>query len=158
MIFVLIVIACIVSSGNYMYRYEYNFEKAENQYKVPQEAIEVSDILLADSEEPRIVVGPDLYCYIRQYSTKIKMMYGRNADGYMSGGYGIMPQDIFSIRWSYNFPEMSVNWIYYVSKEGLYRYMVIPKDKILSLSELDECGYYVIGETEHYKIYRTDNM
>jgi hypothetical protein len=157
-ILLLLMVVCIISGGNNVYMHEYNFETSENYYKIPQEAIEVSDILLADNEEPRVVMETGLYCYIRQYSTKIKMMYGRNSDGYMSGGYGIMPQQIFSVRWCYDFSELNVKWIHSVSKEGAYKYIVVSNTRIVNDSDLDECGYYLIGETEHYKIYRTDNI
>jgi hypothetical protein len=69
-----------------------------------------------------------------------------------------MPQRFFYVRLLYNFTELNLNDIYSVSKDELCNYIVVSNARIVNDSDLDECGYYLIGETEHYKIYRTDNI
>ena len=57
--------------------------KAENLYKLPQDAVDVSRELLRLSDEPHVVMDRELFCYTRQYSSRIIQMYGRDAWGYM---------------------------------------------------------------------------
>ena len=66
------------------------FSKPQNIYKLPQEAIELCDIINSDSqnEESRaIVYQGDVFdrgsiVYIRQYSSRIQMLYGGAGYGY----------------------------------------------------------------------------
>lgn len=59
-----------------------NFEAIHNPYKVPDEVIEVCDIIEeADggkrNHSPRAIVPWELVSYIRQYDANIEMLYGR---------------------------------------------------------------------------------
>ncbi|MDD6072304.1 MAG: hypothetical protein PUC12_16050 [Clostridiales bacterium] len=58
---------------------------AANPYKIPQEYIEVYDYLLQQDKDPRVVMPKGLYTYARQYSSQIKLLYGRDIEGYMWG-------------------------------------------------------------------------
>lgn len=58
------------------------FLPAQNAYKIPQEAVDVSEALLALDDHPKAVVARNLFNYIRQYSDDIELLYGRNIQGY----------------------------------------------------------------------------
>lgn len=85
-IFLLVLIFLIGCNGKNMFVKQMFYTDTRNAYKLPQEAIDVADALLELDTEPRVVMCSELYSYVRQYSTDIKMMYGRNADGYIDGG------------------------------------------------------------------------
>lgn len=56
------------------------YVKAENVYKLPQEVLDISDIITestAEDEECKVWVSNDLIEYIRQYNSDICMPYGR---------------------------------------------------------------------------------
>ncbi len=59
---------------------------AENDYQIPQEAIDVSDVVLEASggNHTTIIVPDELVCYIRQYTGKIALAYGRNIWGFIN--------------------------------------------------------------------------
>ena len=79
--------------GSFSYGYYFGlFEKPTNAAsKLPKEAVEVSDYLLSLEENPRVVVAPEmkydaimdcwtvtgLQDYIRQYTGKIELLFGR---------------------------------------------------------------------------------
>ena len=64
--------------GSYIYKYQYTtFKKANNADKLPDEVCEVGDELLDMEEYPYVVTDLDLSIYLRQYSGKIHMPYGR---------------------------------------------------------------------------------
>lgn len=59
------------------------FVEAGNPYKIPDSAIIISDKLLEYDSEPKVLASPELYSYLRQYNSKIKLIFGRNADGFI---------------------------------------------------------------------------
>lgn len=78
-------VVCIAVTGRCMYN-ETTFTEAENLYKLPQAAIEVSDVMAAAGIDwkVRVVVPNELLCYVRQYRCDIGLLYGRNAGGFIS--------------------------------------------------------------------------
>ncbi|MCR4656502.1 MAG: hypothetical protein K5770_09780 [Lachnospiraceae bacterium] len=55
------------------------FQKAENLYKLPQALIDVSDLVLSEKDEPRLIVPYETAHVFRQYSADIKLLYGEDA-------------------------------------------------------------------------------
>lgn len=76
----------IALSGQKIYS-KATFTEAENEYKLPQAALDVADILAGAgiSWKVRSVVPNELLCYIRQYRCDIGLFYGRNVGGFISG-------------------------------------------------------------------------
>ena len=76
----------IALSGQKIYS-KATFTEAENEYKLPQAALDVADILAGAgvSWKVRSVVPNELLCYIRQYRCDIGLFYGRNVGGFFSG-------------------------------------------------------------------------
>lgn len=81
----LAVIACvavIAVSGSLIYNAE-NYKKAENIYKLPEEAIAVCLMIRADTPDYASVAVPTaLSPHIRQYDASIYMPYGRSTYGF----------------------------------------------------------------------------
>lgn len=84
---VFLVIGCIIiSGGRPMYSKE-RFSPRQNFFKIPTAAIDIAQhiILYAGVWYPTVIVPNELYCYIRQFSSEIRLLYGRDAEGYMGG-------------------------------------------------------------------------
>lgn len=127
------------------------FSKPQNIYKLPQEAIELCDMINTDSqnEEPRAMVyqgdvrdrGPIVY--IRQYSSRIQMLYGR-------GGYGYRGSEIFDLI---DKNEITMTEIAQLMEENDCRYLVWKNDQN-DITELVELGGNIVGKTENYVVIR----
>ena len=66
---------------------EHNFYANENIYKIPQEAIDIVDVIEGEVQsehktmaEVRMVVPENLCSYIKQYNGYVKMPYGRREE------------------------------------------------------------------------------
>ncbi|MBO5208792.1 MAG: hypothetical protein J6B68_05540 [Lachnospiraceae bacterium] len=136
----------VIACGSYVYQSEH-ITKAENWYHLPEEAVEVAELI--DPEEGRVmaIVPSDLIYYIRQYSSRINMPYGR---------------EMLIARWDY------YNDIYEAMEEAeviettsfveLTRsygcnYVVLKKDREIE-EPLTEYGFTLYAQTENYLIYQ----
>ena len=60
-----------------------------NEYQLPQVTIDIADAIISDSlaEDtgvyPTVVVPDEMLCSMRQYTTKIRLLYGRDAYAYI---------------------------------------------------------------------------
>ena len=84
----------IIYYGNYYYDTGL-FEKTVSPEKLPYGIVEVCEEMLRIEDEPKCVA--DLYpsCYIREYSGKIKQLYGRNAVGFITS-FGGKAKEIYN--------------------------------------------------------------
>lgn len=100
-------ISAIIVTGDRIYTKE-TFQKAENDYKLPQAAIEVADVMAAAGVDwkVKVVVPNELLCYIRQYRCDVGLFYGRNAGGFISD-IGEDEQKVYE-QMSNGTPDMSV--------------------------------------------------
>lgn len=145
----------IICSGKNVFKNDMFYQKTENAFKLPQQSIDVADALLELEEEPRAVVSSDLYCYIRQYSSKIKLMYGRDA----SGGYiALTTEDARELNRQLN-DIQTADWeyIYSTIKSYNYDYLVIKNSDDLDLSEMKKYPFFLIRQVDGYDIYKVDN-
>lgn len=82
---VIAALLCIVVSGNQIFSQE-TYKEKENAYELPNAAIEVADFIetwMVEWKETAIVPN-ELLCSIRQYSASACLLYGRNAEGFIS--------------------------------------------------------------------------
>lgn len=141
----------IVIGGKLVYTNE-NFVKAENRYKIPNEAIEISDIVTAEGDDVNIAVPEDMVSYIRQYNPKIELLYGRNLgkDKQKGRKYKMLLQ--------LNEELTKPKWLCKHMKENQVDFIVInkqvPSDESLKL--MQECGYKSYSETESYFILKLE--
>lgn len=135
----------IVACGSYVYQSEH-ITKAENWYHLPEEAVEVAELI--DPEEGRVMalVPADLVYYIRQYSSRINMPYGR---------------EMLIARWDYYHDmyeamEQSevIETASFVELTRAYgcNYVVLKQDRKVE-EPLTDYGFVLYAQTENYLIY-----
>ena len=133
----------VINHGTYM--------RAENDYQIPQAAIDVSDIVLeaAEGADVQIVAPDDLVCYIRQYTTKIKLAYGRDSWGFINTPQS-WQMEIYDLMHS---EEMD----YRLLRETAYGYetrYIVFDTKLRNLPEnMSELGFKPVGTTGQYSVY-----
>jgi hypothetical protein len=117
-----LVVMCVavIACGNYVYDSEH-ITKAENLYHLPQEAVELVDMI--EPEEGRIyaLVPADFIYYVRQYSTNIELPYGR---------------EMLISRWDY----------YHAMYEAMEEAQVIQTKSFVELTRQYPCTYVVLKE------------
>ena len=76
---IVIGLCMIVICGKYVYSNSY-ISKAENVYHIPQEVIEVCDMMMPAEDEERVkgVFPDELIHFVRQYTSDILLAYGRD--------------------------------------------------------------------------------
>ncbi|MGI6057036.1 MAG: hypothetical protein ACOYBD_08670 [Bilifractor sp.] len=113
------VLALSAVTGTFIYKDR--FVRAQNRCKLPQASIDVADALLALDSEPRATVDASLFCYIRQYSPDIHLMYGRDAWGYIdiigNGSYSVYQQMIL--------PQPDLSYVRSCMLDWKYDYLVM---------------------------------
>ena len=138
----LVIIAC----GSFVYNSEY-ITTAENPYHLPDEAVEVARLL--DPEEGRVmaVVPSDLIHYIRQYSARINLLYGREMliDGwdYSRDAFEVMEEA--EIIDTPSFVEL-------IRSYGC-NYVVLQKDRKVA-QPLTDYGFSLYAQTDTYLLYQ----
>ena len=136
----------IIACGSFVYNSEH-ITRAENAYHLPEEAVEVARLL--DPEEGRImaVVPSDLIHYIRQYSARINLLYGREMliDGwdYTRDAYEAMEEaEIID----------TPSFIELIRGYGC-SYVVLRKDRKVS-EPLTDYGLSLYAQTDTYLLYQ----
>lgn len=112
--------AAVIVCGNYVYDSE-NISKAENVYHLPQEAIDVVDLIEPEEGRITVLMPADLLTYVRQYSTNIELPYGR---------------EMLISRWDY----------YHAMYEAMERAEVIETETFVELAREYPCAYIVLKE------------
>jgi len=136
----------IALCGKIVYQNE-NVSRASNLYHIPQNVIEICDIIAPnEGEKVEAVVEPELVYYIRQYNTDILLAYGREV---------VEPSwDFYNPMYVLMHDEeiLDVDAMTELMRERGCRYLIIendhPHDK-----EYDDCGLYLTGSVGIYDIY-----
>lgn len=149
---VILACACIIVTGEREFSRATYGEK-ENAYELPDAAIEISDIVEGNLQEWKetIIVPNELLCYIRQYSTSVGLLYGRNAGGFISD----IEPDAASVFDEMSKEEPDVELVTEVGREKNCRYIVFNTSFHRIPEDLTGYGYekYAVVE-EDYVIYR----
>lgn len=118
------------------------FQKAENIYKLPQEIITLCDLINENATEtPYLMADQNLVNYIRQYSSKITMLYGR-------GGMTYKGKDLFTLIQN---SEISIEEIVSIMERYDCNY-IIWKNHKNEIAMFLEYGTTIVASTEHYTI------
>lgn len=149
-LFVVILALLVVCNGKNVYKKGMFYQDTNNAFKLPQEAIDVADALLQLNEEPRAVVCDELYCYIRQYKSEIKLMYGRDWEGYIKKS----SDDVYAVAWHVRYLQ-TADWNYISSemKKKRYQYLVIPDSDDYEIDNLKKYGFLLIEQVDNYNIF-----
>ncbi len=140
--------AMMILCGKYVYSNP-NISVAENAYHIPQECIEVCDIIMPAEDEERVVgIFPDsLIHFVRQYSDRIRMAYGRD---YLAPDwlYGDHP-----IRKIINQQEIRISGLVTLATEQKCQYIILERNKKL-IGDFNNHNVFLVGQTAHFDIYR----
>lgn len=149
-----LILVVLAFSGNFVFN-RYNFQKAENPYKIPDEIIEICQLIKEDAGEgylsERLTVAPtQISGWMRMYDGDICLLYGRYAsyeytknedteeiDAYLSNGTGSLSESLDKIE------------------ENKCSYLVI-RNELKSEEEFNDREYYILGEVENYTVYKLD--
>ena len=123
----------------------------ENDYEIPQVAIDVSDEIqrITEGGYSTVIVPNELLCYIRQYTANIALFYGRNIWGFMNN-----PTDA---QWElYNLMNAEqIDYKLLHDSAAAYgcNFIVFNSDVRQIPDEMESYGYTLKGSTGCYLIY-----
>jgi len=141
--------AILIMGGKFIFVSE-NYTRSSNWYKLPEQTIEVCNILENDcSGTIRVVVPDSLVVSLRQYDANIQMVYGRDG-GNNSGVWNEEANRLHDLMLS---SELDVKSISGYMNDFQCNYIVLNKSTILS-DDLENYGYHFVTSTEQYNIYR----
>jgi len=143
----------LIMSGTYVYSSVY-MSKAENEYHLPQEVIDICDMIKPEEGRERVwaVVPPDMAHFVRQYTTRIQLAYGRDSmvAAWLkeeNAMYDLYAENVMDLE---KLSETSVD--YYCN------YIILEKDRVLTNGTPEDYEMIKIGETLHYDVYRNKKV
>ncbi len=139
--------ALIIFCGKYVYQSEY-ISKAENLYHIPDTVIEICQRIEPENQTIRVsaAMPQDLVHFVRQYSARINMPYGREM---------LVPQ------WRYHnavyeamegTEVVDVNQLLEATRAEYCQYIVLAPGRETE-QEPEECGLVLLDEIDGYRIY-----
>lgn len=131
----------VAAGGKWIYTKE-NYAKAENMYKIPDQAAGVGELIIADGARGRAIVHPDLIVYLRQYSADVTMLYGRR--GYTDG----MRKVIEALQQE----PVHTRYLERIARSYSCAYIVIKSDASC-IQEPESLGWRLLGDTGMYRVY-----
>ena len=136
----------IAACGDYVYDSQY-ITKAENAYHLPQEAIDIADLIEPEEYRVKALLPMDLIHFVRQYSTNIELPYGREMLiarwGYYHAMYEAMEES--EVIETASFVELA--------REYPCTYIVLKEDRKTD-EPLTEYGFILYGQVGEYLIYK----
>lgn len=151
----LVGVAVIMLAGKYVYNSPH-ISKAENAYHLPQEVIDICDMIEArEGEIPyNYATFPgDLVYYVRQYRTDIGLSYGRDMVEPV-WGYGIWNEAYMAIEGT---DEIKAEELVEITRrfpdEARASRFIILRDSKPIDQPLDELGLTFLGQFGQYKLY-----
>ena len=151
-VLVFFMVSIIMVTGSPIY--PQNFSRAENIYKIPQNAVDVCQVINEDAkenhiEERKVIVPNELLSYIRQYDGSIQMPYGRNA----LKNERLQNRNVKQIYQLMSNPDPDFKKLAGYAKREKCNYLVYPIQEMAD-KKLQELGYERIGEEDAYYVYR----
>lgn len=142
----------IVACGDYVYDSEH-ISRAENVYHLPQEAIDIVDLIEPETGRVTALVPTDLIYYVRQYSTDIELPYGRemliSRWDYYNAMYEAMEEA--EVIDTPSFVELTRNGNFPCT------YVVLKEDRETS-EPLTDYGFSVCGRVGEFVVYRDTTL
>ena len=134
-------IVIIIMSGNFMYTKE-NFSKLGNWYKLPDESVQVAQLIGIDDEDYKKAIVPEsIVGHIRQIDSSIMLAYSRDPEGYTGNSLLI---DLYS---------GNVKGVVVRALQDNCNYVVYSKATVL-VGKMEDYGFEKISETQNYAIYK----
>lgn len=138
----------LVISGKYVYDSVY-ITPAENPYHLPQETIELCDMIKPGPEEERIWASfpVDQVHFVRQYTTTIQMPFGRDS---IVESWDRAEHPLFDL---YCMAEIPADELATEATKAYCHYIVLLKTQVIT-GDPTAHGIEYFGETENYVVYR----
>lgn len=148
----LVILGILIVSGSFIFNQD-NFQKAENPYKIPDEVVEICDLIKADAGEAYLLedltVAPaSLAGWIRMYDGDICLLYGR----YSSYTY-TKNEDTEEIDEYLSQRSGNVEDVLDKIEKNECTYLIVQSDMELQ-EEAEVREYILLGETSHYLLYK----
>lgn len=141
---VVLSVAAIAKSGSMIYN-GWNFQKAENPYKISDEVIAVNNHI----ESGNTVLAPlELLCWLRTYNSEIYLPIGRQEIYFHEQNERHRVVELLG-----NNEVLDVDYIGEYAVNMSFKYIVYRKDKAVE-GNWEDYGYYPVGETMYHCIYR----
>ena len=145
-----VLLGCLVLiiSGTYVYNSPH-ITKATNPYHLPQETVEICDMIKPAEGEERVwaLFPAEQVHFVRQYTTTIQMPFGR--ESLVTSWIGD-PHPLYMLLQQETIP---VDELSEMSIEYFCNYIILLKTMEVE-GDLKEYGIELIGETENYLVYR----
>lgn len=134
---------CVFRGGTY--------QVAENEYQIPQSAVSISDIILEHSEgqNVKVVVPNEMVTFVRQYTSKVQLLYGRNIWGFINTAT-VEQREVYEAM---NAEELDLEMLF---EKAVYlggNYIVFNINERKLPDDMETYGYQYIGEYENYEVY-----
>lgn len=137
---------CITCFGSLVYKNDGStFSKKHNMEKLPDEIVEIAEFLLEIDEDPYTVADDSVSQYLRQYSGKIKSMYGR--DVVYGGTFSGLAREVYANLQG----DLAI-----VAQKMLnndYEYLITDNTDSDRKESLKRAGFELIKQINHYGIY-----
>lgn len=142
--------ALMIISGSFIYDGSRNvFAAANNPEKLPDDVVAVGEALLEVDVEPYVVTDSSLSVYLRQYSGKIKSVYGRDFKFQTSN-----PDLANKIFENLSSPECDFDAIAQEMLNYDYKYLVTRNADEVRKQRIIDAGFEEITSIHGYGIYR----
>ena len=133
-----------------------NYVPAQNEYQLPQVTIDIADAIISDSlaadtgAYPTVVVPDEMLCSMRQYTTKIRLLYGRDAYAYIFNELEEMKAVVHNemIRQT---PDVGKLAVYAKAKN--VDYIVFSSVNHKGYQDINMHGYEFVKNVDGYDIY-----
>lgn len=114
--------------------------------KLPKDVVEVAEIMLNLEEEPHVIGDDELNLYVRQYSGKIKQLWGRNKAGLISEFDGDAKIVYDKMR------EGDYDYMFNFAKNNGYQFLVT-HHRFYPEEIANKYGYEIIENVDQFHIY-----
>ncbi|MBQ1311281.1 MAG: hypothetical protein IIY55_05460 [Blautia sp.] len=142
---------CLCFFGKSMY-FTGNFERTTNPFKIPQNAASIANYLVTEEEgkETRVLAPSGIFCYLRQYSSRIHQLYGRDIYGYTSPVESEEKHRLFACMEAEN---IDVPYVFPTARSFGCTYIILDMEKPLTADPL-KYGYDIAADIGGCRIYK----
>lgn len=145
-LFAAVSLALIAVSGKLVYSSPL-YSRAENAYHVPDSVVHICDAIVVPGREVMAAFPQELLLYVRQYSPKVCMPYGRIAImDYYDAFYEAMNSDVIELE-----------TLVPMSRAAFCHYLIFRQGQKFA-GQTEDYGWEVFLETDGYVIYRDPSV
>ena len=150
-IFCCIAVVLVVFSGTLVY-FNPSFSKAENIHHVPEDVVQICDMIVLEGREVKAAFPQELVCYVRQYSAGVCMPYGREL---FLGGEDKRFNDLY-LQLQKRVIDMG-EVAYWAKKDSCHYIILAPQGHEMKGCP-EDYDYELYGQVGNYLIYRDTTM